>query len=376
VGAGRHAAAWRWVLVAALVGALGALPGLLGALPAADAGASAAALRERALGSAAVGHSGYAESSGGLLLPQFTGLPSVAASLGAVADLLSDRTTMRVWWRGPEDNRVDVVTSAGETDVHRDPAGTWTWDYLAQTATRTAAARVALPAAPDLVPAALGRRLLSEATPAELSRIGSRRVAGRDALGLRVRPAEAAASVGQVDVWVDRATGLPLAVEVTGRGLTQPSLTTRYLDLDPTPPPAALTGWDPPAGVRVRTGTADPFRPAAGLLRRVALPADLAALPRRPAAGTRGTGVALYGRGVTLLAVVAVPPAVSGGFRTLLAKLADQVTDDLGTRATAGPLGLALVDSPGGSDFLLAGTVTADALRAAAGQLRAARQAP
>jgi hypothetical protein len=175
---------------------------------------------------------------------------------------------------------------------------------------------------------------------------------------------------------VDRATGLPLAVEVTGRGLTQPSLTTRYLDLDPTPPPAALTGWDPPAGVRVRTGTADPFRPAAGLLRRVALPADLAALPRRPAAGTRGTGVALYGRGVTLLAVVAVPPAVSGGFRTLLAKLADQVTDDLGTRATAGPLGLALVDSPGGSDFLLAGTVTADALRAAAGQLRAARQAP
>jgi hypothetical protein len=67
---------------------------------------------------------------------------------------------------------------------------------------------------------------------------------------------------------------------------------------------------------------------------------------------------------------------VSGGFRTLLAKLADQVTDDLGTRATAGPLGLALVDSPGGSDFLLAGTVTADALRAAAGQLRAARQAP
>jgi hypothetical protein len=375
VGGRRHAAAWRWALVAALLAVLGSLPAALGALPAADAGTSATALRDRALASAPLGWSGYAESSGGLLLPEFSGLPSFARSLGAVADLLSDRTTMRVWWRGAEDARVDVVTSAGETDVHRDPAGTWTWDYLAQTATRTATAAVALPTAPDLVPPALGRRLLSEASPAELSRTGARRVAGRDALGVRVRPAQPAASVGEVDVWVDRATGLPLAVEVYGRGLVQPSLTTRVLDLDLTRPAAATTAYDPPAGVRVRTGTADVFGPAAALLRRVALPGELAGLPRRPGSG--GSGVALYGRGVTLLAVVPVPRFLSGGFATLLGKLTGQVTDALGTRATAGPLGLMLVDAPrGSSDYLAAGTVTLDALTAAAGELRSAGRAP
>ena len=36
---------------------------------------------------------------------------------------------MRVWWRGPADNRVDVVTAGGETGVHRDAGGTWTWEY-------------------------------------------------------------------------------------------------------------------------------------------------------------------------------------------------------------------------------------------------------
>jgi hypothetical protein len=374
VGGRRRAAAWRWALVALLLCVFGALPAVLGGLPAADAGTSAAALRDRALGSVTVAHSGYAESSGGLLLPQFSGLPSFARSLGAVADLLSDRTTMRVWWRAPDDNRVDVVTSAGETDVRQDAAGTWTWDYLAQTATRTATGPVALPTAPDLVPAALGRRLLSEATAAELSRTGSRRIAGRDALGVRIRPDQAAASVGQVDVWVDRVTGLPLAVEVTGRGLTQASLTTRYLDLDLTTPPAAVTAWQPPAGVRVRTGSADPFGPAAALLRRVRLPDELAGLPRRGTATS--TGVALYGRGITLLAVVPVPQAVSGGFRTLLGKLTGQVSDELGTRAATGPLGLMLVDSLRGSDYLVAGTVTLDALAAAATELRTARRAP
>lgn len=375
MGGRRHAAGWRWALVAALVCALGALPAVLDALPAADAGTSAAALRERALASASLGWSGYAESSGGLLLPEFTGLPDFARSLGTVADLLSDRTTMRVWWRAPDDNRVDVITSAGETDVHRDAAGTWTWDYLAQTATRTAPGAVALPTAPDLVPAALGRRLLSEAAPDELSRAGARTVAGRDALGVRVRPSQPAASVGEVDVWVDRSSGLPLAVDVLGRGLTQPSLTTRFLDLDLTRPAAATTGYDPPAGVRVRTGSADVFGPAAVLLRRVALPAALAGLPRRPVTGPP-TGVALYGRGVTGLAVVPVPRVVSGGFRALLAKLTDQVTDVLGTRATAGPMGLMLVDTGRGTDYLVAGTVTFDALTTAATELRTARRVP
>src|SRR5687767_7569869 len=108
----RRGTATRWAAVGALVAVLLALPALIGALPASDTEVSAADLRTAVLGSADVGFSGYAESAGGLALP-------VTEQLTSVADLFSDRTEMRVWWRGPTDHRVDVITAAGETSIHR-----------------------------------------------------------------------------------------------------------------------------------------------------------------------------------------------------------------------------------------------------------------
>src|SRR5215217_5397442 len=235
-----HGKAARWTAVGALVAALLALPAVIGALPASDSAVSAAELRARALASESLGFSGYAVAAGSLALP--------------VTDLISDRTSMRVWWRGAADSRVDVVTPAGETSTHRGPGATWTWEYETATATRTAANPLELPAPPDVLPASLGRRLLSEAADGELSRLGARRVAGRDTLGLRVTPAAAAASVSRVDVWVDAATGLPLQVEVIGKGAGRPAMDTRFLDLELAVPAAEITAFDPPPGAFVREG--------------------------------------------------------------------------------------------------------------------------
>jgi outer membrane lipoprotein-sorting protein len=363
--AGRgHGSAWRWSLVAAVVAVLAALPALIGALPASNAPTSAAALRRAVLASAAVGFSGYAESAGGLALP-------VSQQLTSVADLLSDRTTMRVWWRGDRDNRVDVVTAAGENDVHRDAGGSWTWNYESQTATRSEAEPLTVPAAPDLLPSSLGRRLLSEATTAELSRLGARRIAGRDALGLRLTPAAAASSVARVDVWVDRDTGLPLQVQVLGKGAAMPALDTRFLDLKVARPAATVTAFVPPPGVDVRHGgTSDLLREAARRLRPLPLPDTLLGLPRRQLDGVPA-GVALYGRGITLLALVPVPGRLAEGLRSALAQApAAQVTDGDITVA-AGPLSLRLYSARHVGAYLLVGTVTVSALAGAAGGLPA-----
>jgi len=102
-GAGR-----RWAVVVALVGVLVALPPVIGALPASDADVSATELRDAALASAEQPFSGYAESAGGLTLP--VGSPRFSS----VVDLFSDRTQMRVWWRGDTESRVDVVTARSE----------------------------------------------------------------------------------------------------------------------------------------------------------------------------------------------------------------------------------------------------------------------
>src|SRR5688572_2044965 len=138
-----HGAARRWAVVAGLVSVLVATPLVIGALPASDAAVSAADLRADVLASADVAYSGYAESAGGLLLP-------VTEQLTSVADLFSDRTEMRVWWRGPEDHRVDVITAAGETGTYRDECAIWTWEYERALVTRGEPTPFTLPVPADL----------------------------------------------------------------------------------------------------------------------------------------------------------------------------------------------------------------------------------
>jgi len=347
--------------VAALVALLVGLPPVIAAIPASDGGVPAADLRSAVLASDTVSFSGYAESSGGLALP-------VTDRLASVADLFSDRTTMRVWWRGPADNRVDVVTPTGETGTHRDATGTWTWEYERATATRGALGPLGLPVPLDLLPSALGRRLLSEAADDELSRVGARRVAGRDVLGLRLSPADQASSVNRVDVWVDRDTGLPLQVQVYGNESRRPALDTRFLDLELTAPEPEVTAFSPPPGADVREDLGVDLVEAARQITGPGLPLTLAGLDRRPMEGLpRGLGV--YGRGVTLLAVVPAPGRLTEELRRGLGASPGAVVDELGVRALVGPLALMVVDRPGGRAYVLTGTVTIDALAAAAAEM-------
>ncbi|SDX94426.1 sigma E regulatory protein, MucB/RseB [Modestobacter sp. DSM 44400] len=350
----------------AAVAVLLALPALIGALPASDAGTSAPDLRDRALASSDVAFTGYAQAAGGLTLP-------VGDQLTSVADLLSDRTTMRAWYRAPDDWRVDVVSATGETGVHRDASGTWTWRYEDDVASRAAALPLSLPTAPDLLPSVLGRRLLSEAADGELSRLGAERVAGRDALGLRITPSDAAASVSRVDVWVDAESGIPLGVQVSGgqTGGGEPAVDTSFLSLDLVTPAASVTAFTPPPGADVRrdqqqADLLDTGRQYAA----VQLPATLAGLPGRAVDGTPGA-VGVYGRGVTLLAVSVLPGRAASPLRDTLVVAPGAVVDDLGVRIAAGPLGLMLVDNGNRGTWLLAGTVDLDALATAAAELPA-----
>jgi outer membrane lipoprotein-sorting protein len=359
-----HGAARRWAVVAALVAVLATLPALVGALPAGDEPTSAPGLRTAVLASERVGFSGYAESAGGLALP-------VTDQLTSVADLLSDRTTMRVWWRGTSDNRVDVVTPSGERDVHSDGSGSWAWDYESQTATRTTAAPLAQPAAPDLLPSSLGRRLLSEATPDELSRLGARRVAGRDALGLRLVPDAASSSVSRVDVWVDRATGLPLQVVVLAKGARLPALDTRFIDLTVARPPSSVIAFEPPSGAIVRRAApSDLLQEAARRLRPIPLPDSLIGLPRRQLDGVPD-GIALYGRGVTLLTVTPIPDRLAAGLRQALSQAPGAVVKDGDISVAAGPLSLRLYSPPYVGAYLFTGTVTLAALAGATKEIPA-----
>ena len=129
---------------------------------------------------------------------------------------------------------------------------TYLWDYGHDVLTRIVGAQpVRLPRASDLLPPALARRLLAAASPADhLSRLPSRRVAGVDAAGLRLVPADPATTIGAIDIWADPASGLPLDVAIIGRGASKPVLVTSFLQVSEQRPAAAHRDTESRAGRR------------------------------------------------------------------------------------------------------------------------------
>jgi hypothetical protein len=350
----------RWSVVAGGVAVLCALPAVVGALPVPGSALTAAGLRARIMASAAVSYQGYAESTVDLGLPE---LPD----LGDVTTLLDSTTDQYVWYRSPGHWRADVITAAGENDIYQTGQGTYQWDYARNLLTQvTGAQPVRLPRAADLLPPALARRLLGLASPDDhLSRLPSLRVAGVDAAGLRLVPAGQATTIGEIDVWADPVSGLPVQVEVIGRGASQPALVARFLQVSLRRPALTTVTPSPAPGVGITktqlpdvTGILNGFGPP--------LPATLAGLRRIASmAGLSGlSDLAAYGTGLARFAVLPLPYDV--GSRALEAASdaaagagVVSLTDGTGVLIRTPLLTVLLARSQsGGPVFLLAGAVT------------------
>ena len=350
------------MIVALLVGLLGALPSLAGARPVEPSGIAAAELLERVRTSDTVGWSGYGASRGSLVLPDVSELADVPSLVGGT-------TRARAWWRGPQDWRVDALSLVGETDTTRDARGGWTWQSADRRATRISGELdVRLPRAADLLAPTLGQRL-SRTADVTASRLPDRRVAGRSAAGLRLTPTRPEqTTIGSVEMWVEPRTGLPLRVEVRAAGATDSVLQTSLLDLELAMPSPERTVFRPTRGASVTTVDAPDLAALADRFAPYLLPDELAGLPRRPRSVLSvGGGVGTYGDGFTAVALVPLPHDLAGDIIRRVAPDGDGTAADIST-----PLVNALVshDEPGDA-YLLAGTVPPELLRTALAQLRA-----
>jgi hypothetical protein len=361
---------WRWAVVVCGAALLCATPAIVAAVPVPGSVIAAAALRARIQASANVPYQGYAESTADLGLPK---LPDV----GSLSSLLDGVTDQYVWYRSPAHWRADTVTAAGENDVYQVGSDTFLWNYGENLLTRVAGPEpVRLPRASDLLPPALASRLLRLASPADhLSRLPSARIAGVDAAGLRLVPANPASTVGSIDIWADPVTGLPVEVKITARGAGQPVLVSKFLDLSRHRPALVTVVPRPAPGVDQSTarlsslngilsgGRRHPWPPELGGFRLTTVPDDL-------------TGVAFYGAGFARLALVPLPgrtgsqvvrAATSAGARTMTLPGGRVVL----VRTPLLTVVLATSSRFGGVTFLFAGPVTAAGLERAAGSLLA-----
>lgn len=375
----RATRARRWLTVAVALSALLWLPWTVGHLPRPGNKLSAGELLTRIQHSTGVSFSGYAESVGALALP-------VTSQVNGLDNLLGGRTSMRVWWRADRDWRVDQISAFGETDVHRDAYGTWTWNYESNRVGRTSeilepAARI--PVASDMLPPELGRRLLSEAHPDEVHRLPVRRIAGVDAPGLRLSTGPQS-SIDHVDVFAQAGSGLPVQVDVYGRDdLARPTVTTSFLDLDLSMPAARVTKFAiPDSGASFIPGGGLDLVSAANQFSDARPPLVLAGLQHNELNGDINA-VGVYGRGVTELVAIPLQRDTADRFSEQLLAAGAPVSTACsqqklcggrgGSRqeATVGPLSMLLLQPRRNQDWALTGTVSPATLRLAADELLA-----
>lgn len=357
----------RWLVVlltaAALVATPQVVPALAGAArPAVEAEASPGQLGERVRGSATVGWSGLAETVGSLQVPD-------SDSFATLALLLGETSRLRVWWRTPDDWRVDRIRSTGETDLFRQGRMSVRWVFESETVTYAPVSEIRLPDESDLVPPTLARFLLQGAREDELSRLPDRVVAGRAAAGLRLTPDDRASTVGHVDVWLDAASGLALRVEVSGRDDRRPVLSTALREVEIATPPAAATRFTPHEGVTVNYEESVDVAARANALALYDLPRSLAGLTSRD--GDDPAAVGVYGRGPTTLIALPLRPRIAWQLRDRLQSSANAEQTAVGVLAPVGPIMLLVTPAEEGA-FLLAGTVNAETLQRAATELAAA----
>ena len=351
----------RWLIVLLTAVALVVVPVGVNARPVADSDIAAPDLAAKIQASVTLGWAGSVRTAGSLQIPE-------SDSFATLGELLGDTTNLRVWWRTPEEWRVDRLRSTGETDLFRNRGASIRWVNESAKATISPVSRIRLPDASDLLPPTLARSMLSGSRPGELTRLPADRVAGRVAPGVRLTPGDPATTVDHVDIWADAESGLPLRVELFGRGDRRPVLTSSLRDLTLGTPDTARTVFRPAQTVDIDYDSSVDVAAAANASAPYDLPATLAGLGSR--SGDDPGAVGVYGRGPTTVIALPLRGQVAGPLRQRVRSSTAAQETAVGTYAQVGPVGILIAPVGGrGRAFLLAGTVTSDTLQQAATEL-------
>jgi outer membrane lipoprotein-sorting protein len=212
--------------------------------------------------------------SGTVVLRSDLGLPALPGVGGRgsadLTSLISGTHTLRVWYAGPEQVRVALLGTLGETDVIRNGRDLWIWESRENRATHRTlpadaggdkAGAPGLPLLPSdlpFTPQQLADVALAALQPTtEVTTDGSARVAGRDAHELVLAPKDKASLVGSIRLAIDASEHVPLRVQVFARDSGDPALEIAFTQISFARPDPEQFRFNPPPGATVTEENAD-----------------------------------------------------------------------------------------------------------------------
>jgi outer membrane lipoprotein-sorting protein len=199
------------------------------------------------------------------------GLPDVSGSLlgasaGSDSDLslqtfISGSHTLRIFYGGPDKQRVALLGQTSESDVVHNGTDLWTYSSTTRQVTHATLPQpdvkpeAAAPASvAGMTPQAAAEKALAAIDPSTAVTVDpTARVADRSAYQVRLTPRDAKSLIGSVAIALDAATSLPLRVQVFARGATSPAIQVGFTDLTMGAPDASIFHFVKPAGTTVKT---------------------------------------------------------------------------------------------------------------------------
>jgi outer membrane lipoprotein-sorting protein len=282
------------------------------------------------------GLSGTVVQTANLGLPQISLGGSTEGGSSSLSSLVSGTHTWRVWLAGPQQQRLALVGSLGESDVIRNGRDLWVWSSKDKTATHTTLpAEAATPPAKTPTPEQLPR------TPQEAAQLalaavepttsvatsGASVVAGQQAYDLVLKPKDSASLVASVRISLDAVHHVPLRVQVFSTKTASPVFQVGFTQVDFGKPDARQFAFNPPPGTKVSQSTLGGDRAASGAS---GAEGAAGAAGAKPGSAPDGSQPKVVGTGWTAVAVARLPqpsadPAKPGGGQGSAADIAGQL---------------------------------------------------
>ncbi|MDX6210562.1 MAG: hypothetical protein QOE24_2953 [Frankiales bacterium] len=193
-------------------------------------------------------------------------LPNIGgASVGdsdlTLQNLVSGSHTLRVFYGGPDQQRVALLGTTSESDVVHNGSVLWTYSSSTRAVTKatlkspTESAATAAPnSAASMTPTAEAQKALAAIDPTTAVTVDrTAYVAGRSAYQVLLTPRDSRSLIGSVRIALDATTSVPLRVQVFAHGATSPAIQVGFTDITFGAPDASIFKFVPPAGSTVKT---------------------------------------------------------------------------------------------------------------------------
>jgi outer membrane lipoprotein-sorting protein len=254
----------RWAAPVAAVAVIGAVALVTNGTATADTGLpprTAAQLLVDLQQAQLKGLSGTVVQTADLGLPQIPGMTGTQGTRASASlnSIISGTHTWRVWTAGPEQTRLALVGTGGESDIIRNGEDLWLWSSEEKTAEHYTLpadsgdrSAKSTPADVPRTPEEAAQRALAAIDPTtEVTTSGTGVVAGRPVYELVLDPRDAASRVSQVRIAIDGVEHVPLRVQVYSTQVVEPAVQVGFTSVDFGVPDPRQFQFTPPEGTTV-----------------------------------------------------------------------------------------------------------------------------